>query len=602
MIIDIFIFLILSFFYILDYLILNFHESTSQIILLIAFVIDILFLLLLILKIYYEKKSTYILNASFIFPTYGILKFFINFFPSLSILRQINSLQILILISIIYLYIELYLLRETHAKKKIINERSLNDDYGELGKFPIFISDGALIPEKSRFYHTQILGPTGAGKTTLLKKMMYQDIKNKAGLFILDIKTDMHEDIKKYVIHAGRDLDYYRFCLGDKESDTYNPLAGDNASEIANRVFTALYYEKGGEQYYIDIARRFLFSTIAVLKKKWKTITFKDLYIATSNPALYLQPMCTQMKDDFNARYLLDFIRLGDVENKLTGLLNKLAQFAIPEWTKQINTIEPDIEIADILTKNKILLFQANPLLYSQEYKPLSVMMMMHITSEIAKRVNKENAPFFLYLDEFYNILYSDFTEIINKVRSLKVGIIFGHQSLSDLERFGKEIKDIVVSNSRNKILLTLEDSETANYFADRIGTVTVLTRVDSFSTKDGTKQAGYTLKEEQEFKIHPNDFKYLKIGEAVIFIPVDKGKIVRKITFTPLNIKFDESLKLYKRQKTNKSDKDTNFNLKNIKKEEAVVKSTLTYKDIKARVLKGDNKESDLPGEGEEK
>jgi type IV secretory pathway TraG/TraD family ATPase VirD4 len=396
------------------------------------------------------------------------------------------------------------------------------------------------LPTEDRFTHIQAIGSTGSGKTfSVFYPSIFQDIRNGAGVFIFDIKSNMKDTIIKFVTEnkANRDLDFMCFSLGDPSSHTYNPLAGDNAGEIANRAFSALYYEGGGEPFYVDSQRRFLFSAISVLLKKRGTIIFEDLYKATVNPALYFKQTCAAMGDDPNAKYLLEKLKNPDLPKILTGLINRLAAFVTPSWAPQINTRTPDIDVAELVTKNKILLFQANSGVFSQDYKPLSILMMMHLQAEISKRYEKRpEVPFFIYLDEFYNILYPEFPELINKAREARVGLIFGHQSLGDLERYGNNVKNIILTNSRNKIILNIEDPMTAEYYAKAWGTDTIQKSMSSYSTKSGMQESGLTIREEEAFIIHPNEFKYLKLGEGYVKLETKAGKIIRKVKFTPID------------------------------------------------------------------
>ncbi len=410
------------------------------------------------------------------------------------------------------------------------------------GKYYVQVTHEVFIPERARYTHLQVIGSTGSGKTRLVfYPHIYQDIDKGAGLFIFDIKSNMREKVEQFVAASQRELEFYYFNLGGEDSLTYNPLSGTDATEITNRIFAALYYDMtNSEQYYKDIGGLFLSATIAILLKKIKTITFVNLYKAISDPWGYLKPVCEEYEGDLNAKYILDFLKekMEKVKKDLSGLLNKISKFAIPEWTKQINTTKPEIDVAEIISKNKILLFQSNSARYQSDYKPLSILMMMHIQSEIGKRYSiqhEELKPFFVYLDEFDKIVYKEFSELINKAREAKVGIIFGHQALGDLEVCGKALQNQILTNARNKIILNIEDPGTAEYFAKAMGTRTIKRRVNSFSTKDGVAQSGFTEKIEEEFITHPNDYKFLKYGEGIVKIEADEGRFISRVKLYPL-------------------------------------------------------------------
>jgi type IV secretory pathway TraG/TraD family ATPase VirD4 len=245
----------------------------------------------------------------------------------------------------------------------------------------------------------------------------------------------------------------------------------------------------------------------------------------------------------------LEKIKDPDLNKILTGLVNRLGRFVMPPWTAQINTRNPDIDVADIIVNNRILLFQANSGVYSQDYKPLSILMMMHLQAEISKRYEKKSEkPFFIYLDEFYNILYPDFPELINKAREAKVGLIFGHQALGDLEGYGMNIKNIILTNARNKVVLNIEDPITAEYFSKSWGTDVIEKKQSSFAIRNGsTSESGFSFKEENQFVVHPDELKYLKLKEGYIKLETKQGgKIIKRVNFTPFDFNKIKTHKLH--------------------------------------------------------
>lgn len=541
--------------------------------------IDAFFIALFIYKIFKKKLNI----PSYLFPVmamFGIIKFTVNLFTP-----AFNDLHILAFLAIIVLIVGERTFFMSPQKKALTQRGKKVLNNNKIPPYSISVTPDIILPGPQRLLHTQVIGSTGSGKTRFVfYPWAYQDIINNVGVFIYDIKSNMREKIEKFVMEAGREKEYYYFNLGDMASMKYNPLAGDDANEIANRVFSALYFDmQNSEQFYMDIAKRFIFSVIAVMKKKWGNITFKDLYIATSNPKLYLQPMCNQMGDDINAKYLLEFIKKPELDKNLMGLLNKLAQFATSPWTDQINTTEPEIDIAKIVAENKIFLFQANSGIYQQEYKPLSILVMMHLQSEIAKRyLNPPEKPFMIYLDEFYNVIYKSFPELINKAREANVGLIFGHQSIGDLETYGQSVKNIILTNSRNKIIFNIEDPVTAEYFAKAFGTQSIEKRSNSFSTKSGVTQSGYTIKEEEEFLVHPNDFKFIKLGEGYVKIETPDGRFIEKAKFRDIKKDIATGKVMPQRVVNTGTDKTTNFNIREAEeKPKQSLKGKFNLKDV---------------------
>ena len=548
---DIYVLLVSVIYYIIDYFVLHLEATPLFVI---GLIIDLMFFVYVIVR-FLEKEISQITLSLLIIPFAWLIKWCFVLIPAFNYLTVIPDWTILLIVVAVYCYFIFTTWGGSlKGKRNVTDRKKTGKEAGDLGDFPIWITPDLVLPTHDRFTHTQVIGSTGSGKTRyIFYPWIYQDIRNGAGVFIFDIKSNMKEKILKFVTDnkSNRDMDFYCFSLGDATSHTYNPLAGDDPSEIANRATSALYFDKGGEPFYTDSQKIFLSAAIHILHKQYKILTFEIVYKAILNPALYFKSICPKFPDDMNAKYILDKLKDPDLTKILTGLVNRLGKFVLPSWAPQINTQTPDIDVADIVVNNRILLFQANAGVFSQDYRPLSILMMMHLQAEISKRYGKTpEKPFIIYLDEFPNIIYPDFKELVNKAREGKVALVFGHQALGDLEVYGKDIKNVILSNSRNKVVLNVEDPITAEYYSKAWGTDTVEKRQSSYSTKDGERESGYSIKEEEAFVIHPNEFKYLKLGEGYIKLEIKTGKVIRKVNFTDLNYDNIKTHKLHIRHK----------------------------------------------------
>jgi hypothetical protein len=431
-------------------------------------------------------------------------------------------------------------------KIKVLKEYSVKKEKAKvIEEYSIVLGDDIYIPGSQRTLHTQVVGGTGSGKTRYyFMPAIKQDIDSGAGLFILDIKSNMREKIEMFVSVAVRDYDIYVFNLGEEGSATYNPLANGTAQEIANRVIAALYpSNENSNTYYKSYGEEYLKTLIALLKRKYEIITFKNLYTLTVDHQK-LKALCNMYPETAEAKFLTGLIKDDPkIKNNLSGLLTKLSQFANPDWTKQINTIHPDINMGEILTKNKIFLFQANAMKLTSEYKPISILAMLDLQTEISKRfIKKPEKPFFLYLDEFYNIIYPGFADLINKAREADIGITFGHQAIGDLVKDNnKDLANIILGNSRHKIILNLNEVEASDYFSKLFGTNLVLRKVKSHGA-DGAV-SGMTDREDRQFKFEPDMLKTLKMpsyqddhSEAVVSINTARGRLIEDIYLSPVD------------------------------------------------------------------
>jgi hypothetical protein len=514
-------------------------------------------------KAYTTKRLQILTNTALLFiPVAYLVTFALNKVGLPFDVFQVGVVLIITFSMIIISTPRLYL----SDRKVVLEEHKADMDEVRFEPYSLYVSENIFIPGHQRFRHEEMIGLTGVGKTRYgIYPSVFQDIHNGAGVFIYDIKNDMLKDIQRFASYSMRDHDLYVFTLGNVHGETYNPLANGTAAEIANRVFTALYPpQNNSNQFYTDYAQQFLSSIIALLKYKYPVITFKDLYLLAMNPRTILKEMALELEAKLEAKYLLNLLDSEDLEDRLTGLCLKLSAFVLPEWTKQINTTDPDIRMDKLLVKNKILLFQASSGLYQAEYKPISILALKDIQTEIARRYEKPpEKPFFIYLDEFYNVIYPDFGEMINKARSARVGLILAHQSIGDLERCGEELRNIIIDNTVHKVIFKVGTPETASFYAEYLGTRLVKRQVESH--KDDGKVAGFTDKEEREFLIDPDTIKNLKTdsdhdtAEAVLAIETNKGRVYGKYLLKSIQVDFTGHTLLPKPERKNTS-KDTNL------------------------------------------
>jgi type IV secretory pathway TraG/TraD family ATPase VirD4 len=338
----------------------------------------------------------------------------------------------------------------------------------------------------------------------------------------------MLRDVAFYVSQAsGRSFKHFNL-INYRHSHFYNPLYGNNADAIANRVFTALYYNtKNTETYYVELADAFLHNLIGLLKEEIETITFQDLLQATQEADTFriIGFYCNRHPQSSYAWYFKEQW-LGkspkDRRMELTGLVNKLQRFCNSEWSYLLNVKKPDIRMADVVSRGEVFLFSPNFARYPEDAKALSILAMMDLSEQLADRYQETpEKPFRVFLDEFYNLAYPRFIDFINKCREAQVNLFLAHQSLGDLKGVSPEFQEQVMNTASNKIILRVNDPDTAESFARQFGTVLDQdARVTSY--KADHTVAGYSVPITEKFRFHPNRIKELKTGQAIVKIVVE--------------------------------------------------------------------------------
>jgi hypothetical protein len=405
----------------------------------------------------------------------------------------------------------------------------------DYGKYPLLIAPkkGRGFPTSSLHENVQIVGGTGTGKTHyVIKPFIEQTIKQGLGCFISDVKGNMFPDVAFYVSQAGRTLRHFSL-IDPKHFHYYNPLYGNNPDAISNRLYTALYSDAtNGEPYYSLLAEAFLRNVIGLLKQEIETLIFEDVLFAAQEADSFktIGSFCSKYSNTPYASYFRDqWMGKSPKERRieLAGLVNKLQRFCNSEWAYLLNTRKPDIRMADVVANGEVFLFSPNFARYPQDAKALSILAMMDLSEQMADRYRvTPEKPFRVFLDEFYNLAYPQFIDFINKCREAQVNLFLAHQSLGDLRNVSPEFQEQVMNTASNKIILRVNDPDTAESFARQFGTeLDREARVTSYLA-DHTI-AGYSVPITEKFRFHPNRIKELRTGQAIVKVVADGGVYV---------------------------------------------------------------------------
>ncbi len=80
------------------------------------------------------------------------------------------------------------------------------------------------IKSPDRRHHTYLLGQTGTGKSTLVKSMVIQDMRNGAGVGVIDPHGQLVEDLLQYIPkHRANKVIYFN-PADDDHVLGFNPL------------------------------------------------------------------------------------------------------------------------------------------------------------------------------------------------------------------------------------------------------------------------------------------------------------------------------------------------------------------------------------------
>ncbi|MGK5087917.1 TraM recognition domain-containing protein [Bdellovibrionota bacterium FG-2] len=369
---------------------------------------------------------------------------------------------------------------------------------------------GEWIPDSARLRHTHIVGATGTGKTVLLELLIYAEILRGHGMMIIDPKGDreLYERVKEFCRKVGRggDLRFLSATHAD-ESARWNPCRLGNASELQSKWFNSGVYN---EPHYAKACELGLLQAFnALLQDKGK--------------------------EGFGLSDLVDQLRTLAQNSKsenMLGLFLDLQNLSEGEWGQILNANHKaergkqrqEISLLDITRKNEILFVdlptEAKAVQSSRMGKLLlQELMLISGLRKIYPGI-KTGKPFSIFVDEFDAFANPSFSTFLNKARSSDFMIHIAHQTLSDLKKVSPEFAGQLLGNTNVRYIFRQDDPDDAETWARYFGTKMVTK--STYQNEYGMNTGRSSQRETQEFKIHPDLIKSLKIGECIFSVKTE--------------------------------------------------------------------------------
>ncbi len=377
----------------------------------------------------------------------------------------------------------------------------------------VFISDLA------RLSHTWILGSTGYGKTVFLEHLIKADIERGLGMVIVDPKGDrkLYERVRQLCKDAGRERDLHLMSATyPNESVRWNPCALGNPSELKNKWLNSGVYEN---PFYATAAERALQEGFTWLNEN--------------------QP------DGFNLSDLLKRLEVVNEQKKndhIEGLFNELTNFSMSQWRDLLcvdasaSRAGPKREVTlwDIVRKKEILFLDLPTESSGAENSRVGKLFLQEFT--LVSGLRKAfpdlvgDQPFSVFVDEFDAFASPAFGSFLNKGRSSNLMIHMAHQTLADLDRVASWYRRVINGNCNVNAVFRMNNADEAELIAKNFGTKQIVKK--TFQTSDGMKTGMSSNRETEEFCIHPNQIKSLKVGECVLNIKPQNFAAIVKVPF----------------------------------------------------------------------
>ena len=288
--------------------------------------------------------------------------------------------------------------------------------------------------------HLYIIGKSGVGKSKLLELFMRQDISYGHGICLIDPHGDEIEAILNY-IPKERIEDVCIIDPTDLEfPSSFNPLA--NVDPLFKFQLTQglieVFQKQFGANWTPRLEHVFRFTCLALLDYPHATMRGMISMLTDRN---YRQKVVEYITDDMVKRFFA--IEFADWSEKfdtdaIIPLVNKLGQFLSDPLLRNIfGQKQNKIDISELMNQQKIILINLSKGRLGEENSSfLGSMFLTKIKQAGMERAaipEKDRKDFYLYVDEFQNVVTQTFENILSEARKYALNLTIAHQYVGQI-------------------------------------------------------------------------------------------------------------------------------------------------------------------------
>lgn len=296
------------------------------------------------------------------------------------------------------------------------------------------------IKREDRRRHMYIIGKSGVGKTKLLELLLRQDIGFNKGFCLMD----PHGDVIEEVLHAIPERRIEDVCLIDPADadfpSSFNPLANVDLTfkhQLTQGLIEVL-EKQFGANWTPRLEHVFRFTTLALLDYPHATMRGMISMLTDRN---YRQKVIEYIEDDMVKRFWA--IEFADWSEKfdtdaIIPLVNKLGQFLSDPLLRNIFGQKTNkIDLEKLMNEEKIVLINLSKGRLGEENSSFFGSMFLTKIKQAgmarARIPERDRKDFYLYIDEFQNIVTETFENILSEARKYGINLIIAHQYMGQL-------------------------------------------------------------------------------------------------------------------------------------------------------------------------
>lgn len=400
-------------------------------------------------------------------------------------------------------------------------------------------SNPLYLDSKTLNHHVHVVGASGFGKTTFLLNIIKGKIEAGESLIFVDLKGDIDTvcEFASFLRDANRLSDFEFFSISEdflNVSSGISLFKNGNAVEIKDKIMGAFRYD---HDYYKKRVESFLNLVLRALvylrDNKGESFDFDSIYRLTQGfeglEELSNKIDLPEIKSDLES-----LIRDKKLKEDLTGLRADIEGVVKTEFG---HLLSGGIDLYESMRDKKIVYIHLDSQRYEASAEKLGRLILQEMKTASAKIVtshSKQNRdPVTLIVDEFANLATDQFVGFLNKARASGIGIVIGHQELSDLDAFSPTVKDQVMTNTSTLFSFLQKLPKSAEMIAGIGGTYQTIKETNQFEEsgvifKSKADTGLGTTREVEEYIVHPNFIKELEVGECFMISKYPRTRIAK--------------------------------------------------------------------------
>ncbi len=302
------------------------------------------------------------------------------------------------------------------------------------------------IKDEDRLRHIYIIGKTGMGKSTLLENMAVQDIQKGNGLCFIDPHGSAIETFLEYIPEERiKDVVYFA------PFDVQNPIAfnvldnrglDENTRFLVAQGLLAAFKKVFGEESFSDRMVHILNNSLLALLEYPGATLLSVTRLLTDDG--YRDDVVSKITDPSVKAFWVN--EYGTWEDRFrkeasAAILNKLGQFnSNPLIRNIVGQAENVMDFREIMDHRKILLVNLSKGQVGEDNANLlgamlttKIYLAAMSRADVGKNTLATLPNFYLYIDEFQNVVNDSFASILSEARKYKLSLTMAHQYIEQM-------------------------------------------------------------------------------------------------------------------------------------------------------------------------